>query len=248
MDFQKKAVIITGAASGIGLLSAQKFAELGASVTLTDINVDAVTAAADEIRKIGGRALGVQVDVRQYDQVKHAVEVTESEFGSVDILINCAGGASSRVFGRSEGFHELDIEVIDWGIDVNLKGPVYFCHAALAPMIRQGSGVIVNFSSVTGIAGDGWGAIDYSTAKSGLIGLTKSLALYGAPHGVRAVCIAPGPVLTREAMANMKTPLGRAAETQEVVDFVLYLASEKGAFITGSTHLIDGGFCCGGWK
>ena len=82
----------------------------------------------------------------------------------------------------------------------------------------------------------------YPTAKSGIMGgLTKSLAIYGAQHNIRAVCVTPGPVLTRPDMANMKTLLGRAADPQEIVDFIMYLASDKAAFITGSNHVIDGG-------
>jgi NAD(P)-dependent dehydrogenase (short-subunit alcohol dehydrogenase family) len=245
MRFQDQAAIVSGAASGMGRLSAQKLAAEGARVVLTDVKEEAVLAAAEEIRQQGGEATGLQVDVRCYEEVKGAVALTLERYGSVDLLLNFAGGASTRVFGRTEGFHELPIEVIDWGLDVNLKGAVYFCHAALGPMIQQKRGVILNLSSVTGIAGDPY-AVDYGAAKAGIIGLTKSLARYGAPHGVRAVCVAPGPVLTRPEMANMKTPLGRAAQPEEVVDFTLYLCSDQGAFITGSTHLIDGGYCCGG--
>ena len=130
--------------------------------------------------------------------------------------------------------------MIDWGIDVNLKGAIYFCHDVLGIMIKQQSGVIINMGSVTGMEGSA-GAVDYSAAKSGMIGLTKSLALCGAPHGVRACCVSPGPVLTRPGMANMKTQLGRAAEPQEIVELILYLCSEKAAFITGTNYLIDGG-------
>lgn len=84
--------------------------------------------------------------------------------------------------------------------------------------------------------------MDYSTAKSGVMnGLTKSLALYGASHGVRVCCVSPGPVLTREAMAKRKTPLGRAAQPQEIVDMIVYLCSDKAAFMTGSNYMLDGG-------
>ena len=165
-------------------------------------------------------------------------------YGSLDIVLNCAGGASSRVFGRSEPFHEMPIEVIDWGLDVNLKGAVYFCRAALGHMIRQKQGVVINMGSVEGVTGSR--CLDYGAAKSAMIGLTKSVALYGAPHGIRSCCVSPGPVLTRPEMANMKTRLGRAAEPEEVTNLILYLCSDEAAFITGANYMIDGGRSIGG--
>ncbi len=245
MRFKDKVVIITGAASGMGLLSAQLLAEEGAKVVLTDVNSTAVEDAAEGIRKNGGEATGIQVDVRDYEQVRAAAELAKEQYGGIDILLNYAGGAECRVLNRREPFHELPVEVIDWGLDVNLKGAVYCCHAVLGAMIEQESGVIINLGSVTGVEGSA-GAVNYSAAKSGIIGLTKALALYGAPHNVRVCCVSPGPVLTRPGMANMKTRLGRAADPREVVDLILYLCSDKAAFITGSNYLIDGGRTCGG--
>jgi len=239
MRFKDKVAIVTGAASGMGLLAAQQFAEEGAKVVLTDVNLDAVTAAAEQIRDKGGDALGVQVDVRCYDQISNAVERTLKEFGRVDILLNCAGGCSRRVFGRSEPFHQLPLDVIEWGVDVNFKGPVLFCRAVLGQMIEQKSGVIINMGSVEGVTGSM--SLDYGASKTGMIGLTKSVALYGAPHGIRACCVSPGPVLTRPEMANMKTRLGRAAEPAEITKLILYLCSDDGAFITGVNYTIDGG-------
>jgi len=244
MRFKGKVAIVTGAASGMGLLAARRLAEQGANVVLTDVNEDAVRAAAADIREKGGEAVGVQVDVRCYDQVKDAVARTVKEYGRVDILLNCAGGNSARVFGRSEPFHKLDIEVVDWGVDVNFKGPIYFCHAVLGRMIEQKSGVIINMGSVDGVTGSM--SLDYGASKTGMIGLTKSLALYGAPHGIRACCVSPGPVLTRPEMANMKTRLGRAAEPEEITTLILYLCSDDAAFITGSNYVIDGGRSVGG--
>ena len=246
MRFAERVAIISGAASGIGLLTSQRLAEEGARVVLTDVDEEAVTEAAGRIAETGRDAIGVRVDVRCYDEIEAAVALGVERFGSIDILLNCAGGNSRRVFGCSEPFHETDIEIIDWGLDVNLKGAVYFCHAVLGHMIEQERGVVISMGSVSGA--EGCFSPDYGAAKCAMIGLTKSIAMIGAPHGVRSCCVSPGPVLTRPEMANMKTPLGRAAETEEVASFILYLCSDEAAFITGSNHLIDGGRTLGGFR
>lgn len=138
-------------------------------------------------------------------------------------------------------FPDVPIWVYDWSLDVNLKGQFYFAHAVMKQMREQRSGVIVCIGSISGEEGDAY-SVAYCTSKSAAMnGLVKSLARVGAPYGVRAVSVAPGPVLTRAAMANMRTMEGRAAEPQEIVDLILYLASEQGAFINGTNILIDGG-------
>jgi NAD(P)-dependent dehydrogenase (short-subunit alcohol dehydrogenase family) len=244
MRFKDRVAIITGAASGMGLLTGQCLAAEGAKVILTDVNEEGVQAAAAEILAQGQEAVGLKVDVRDYAQVKAAVTLAVEKYGRVDILHNCAGGYPARMRGCIGPFHEVDPEVISWGLDVNLKGAVFFAHAVLGPMIEQQSGVIINMGSVDGVTGSM--AADYGAAKSAMIGLTKSLALYGAPYGLRSCCVSPGPVLTRPEMANMKTRLGRAAETQEVVNLILYLCSDEAAFITGANYVIDGGRSIGG--
>ena len=177
--------------------------------------------------------------MRRYAPQGKAVEV----FGSIDIMANFAGGTARRVLnvGWEDDFPDVPIDVFDWGLDVNLKGPFYFAHAVLKQMREQNSGLIINIGSIAGAEGDGKG-MDYPTAKAGLMyGLTKSISQYGAPHNIRCVCISPGPVLTRAAMANMRTPMGRAAEPQEIIDLILFVASDKGQFINGENIMIDGG-------
>lgn len=240
-DFNGKTVIITGGASGMGLLSGQNFYERGANVALCDCDEAALKRVAGTFGDESGRLLLIRCNVRNFTEVKDAVAQVVEAFGSLDIMINCAGGNSCRIFGRWDEFCDLPIEQIQWGIEVNLMGTVYFCHEAMRQMKKQKSGVIINFGSITGIEGDICG-MDYAISKSAIMnGLNKSLAKEGAPYGVRVNCVAPGPVLTRPGMASMKTALGRAAEPQEIVDMVLYLASEKSSFVTGATILMDGG-------
>lgn len=246
MNFQGKTAISTGAASGMGLLFAQNFASLGGNVVLCDVNEKALAEKVEEINAKGqGKAIGIVCDVRDYKQVCAARDKAVETFGAIDVMANFAGGTAVRMqkVDRSlyPEFPDVPIDVYDWGIDVNLKGPFYFAHAVLKQMRAQKSGLIVNIGSITGAEGDGYG-MDYPTAKAGLMyGLTKSVAQYGAPYNVRCVCVSPGPVLTRAAMASMKTLLGRAAEPQEIVDLILFIASEKGQFINGENIMIDGG-------
>ena len=238
--------ISTGAASGMGLLFSENFAELGGNVVMCDVNEEVLFAKVNEINAKGkGRAVGVVCDVRNYSDVCAARDRAVTEFGRIDVMANFAGGTAVRVLkvdnAKYPEFPDVPIDVFDWGLDVNLKGPFYFAHAVLRQMREQKSGLIINIGSITGAEGTPKG-MDYSTAKAGLMyGLTKSIAQFGAAYGIRCVCVSPGPVLTRAAMANMKTPLGRAAEPQEIIDLILFIASDKGQFINGENIMIDGG-------
>ena len=246
MDFSKKTAISTGAASGMGLLFSENFAELGGNVVMCDVNEATLNEKVAEINaKNKGRAVGVVCDVRDYASVCAARDRAVEEFGGIDVMANFAGGTAVRMRQVDRQAHpefpDVPIDVYDWGIDVNLKGPFYFAHAVCDQMRRQNSGLIINIGSITGAEGDGYG-IDYPTSKAGLMfGLTKSIAQFGAKYNIRCVCVSPGPVLTRSAMANMKTLLGRAADPQEIIDLILFIASEKGQFINGENIMIDGG-------
>ena len=246
MDFSGQVAISTGAASGMGLLFAQNFAELGGNVAMYDVNEQVLNEKVAEINAKGkGKALAIVCDVRDYTQVCAARDKTVEVFGRIDIMLNFAGGSSTRI-NRVDTtvypeFPDVPIDIFDWGIDVNLKGPFYFDHAVLKQMREQKSGLIINIGSIVGAEGCEMD-LDYATSKAGLMyGLTKSIAQYGARHGIRCVCVSPGPILTRAAMAKLRTLAGRAGDPQEVIDLCLFLASDKGKFINGENIMIDGG-------
>lgn len=251
MRFENKVALFSGAASGMGYLTSECFAGEGGSVVMTDIDREALDRAVERVNEIRPNcAVGVVCDVRNYEDVCRARDVAVETYGRIDVVCSFAGGAEMRMLSKElekldhEGgweFPDVPIWVYDWSLDVNLKGQFYFAHAVMKQMREQRSGVIVCIGSISGEEGDAY-SVAYCTSKSAAMnGLVKSLARVGAPYGVRAVSVAPGPVLTRAAMANMRTMEGRAAEPQEIVDLILYLASEQGAFINGTNILIDGG-------
>lgn len=246
MDIRNRTAISTGAASGMGLLFAKNFAEGGGNVVMCDINESALKTCVDEINaKDGGRAIGVICDVRDYEQVKAACAKAVEQFGSLDVVANFAGGTAVRMLKvdrkKYPEFPDIPIEVYDWGLDVNLRAQMYFAHAACKYMREQKRGIVINIGSITGMEGSGYG-VDYATAKSGaMFGLTKSIAQFGENYNIRCVCISPGPVLTRDAMATMRTLSKRAADPQEIIDLVMFVISDKGEFINGTNIMIDGG-------
>lgn len=244
MNFEGKTAISTGAASGMGFLFSQEWTKLGGNVVMCDVNKEVLDDKVREINEKGqGKAIGVICDVRDYAQVCNVRDSAVETFGSIDVMVNFAGGTARRMLnvGWEADFTDVPIDVFDWGIDVNLKGPFYFAHAVLKQMKEQKDGLIVNIGSIAGAEGDA-GGMDYPTAKAGLMyGLTKSIAQYGSSHNIRCVCVSPGPVLTRADMAKMGTMLKRAAEPQEIIDLILFIASEKGQFINGENIMIDGG-------
>ena len=238
--FAGKTAVITGAASGMGLCTAKTLAEAGATVFMCDINGEGVRAAADEINSWGkGKAYAVEADVRKFEDAERSAALAVEKTGRIDLLVNYAGGNEARCCSSYKPIYEQPQEVIDWGLDVNLRGAVYFSRACMPYMVKAKSGVIVTLGSVTGFECDANST--YGITKAGLDRLALTLAKAGAPHGIRAFCVAPGPVLTRPAMAKMKTALGFASEPQEVVDYILFMASPKGRSITGSTYVIDAG-------
>ena len=237
-EFKGWTAVLTGAASGMGFAAAQELARRGANVVMCDINATALAAKAAEVNALGG-----VTDVRKFADAERAAALALAETGRIDLLVPFAGGYELRMCDSYVPFYEQPIEVIDWGVQVNLMGPVYFARACLPAMVRAGRGVICLIGSTDGFENDGQGPM-YGTSKSGLFSFTKGLAQAGAPHGVRAFCVAPGGVLTRPNMANMPCLQHRAADPMEIVNFILYLASSDGRYVTGSVHVIDGGRLC----
>ena len=238
--FAGKTAVISGAASGMGLCSSKTLAAAGANVFMCDINGEGVRKAADEINACGkGKAYAVEMDVRKFGDCERSAALAIEKTGKIDLVINFAGGNEARCCSSYKPLYEQPQEVIDWGLDTNLKCAVYFSRACMPYMVKAKSGVIVTLGSVTGFECDANST--YGITKTGLDRLALCLAKAGSPHGVRAFCVAPGPVLTRPAMAKMQTALGFASEPQEIVDYILFMASPKGRSITGSTHVIDAG-------
>ena len=239
-----KVALITGASGGQGSVEAQMFAREGARVVLTDINDAPGKALAAKIRKAGGRALYVSLDVTNPKQWKRAIAEVRREFGALHVLVNNAG-IVSRV-----GI--MDVDMADWArtLDINVTGPLLGMRAA-APLMRDsGGGSIVNISSTAAIAGH-WGAA-YVASKWGLRGITKTAALEFLDWGIRANSVHPAQVdetkMTdssapgyREANERV-TPLGRAAKPEEIGQAVLFLASDESSYINGTEIVVDCGY------
>ena len=244
ITFEGRTAVITGAGSGMGLLTSKELVRAGATVVMCDLDEARLRQEVGELVSGGvgdGRAIACPCDVRRYADAEKAAALAVAETGRIDILIPFAGGYEPRMCNSPVPFFEQPVEVLDWGIDVNLKGAIYFARACMPAMVKGGNGgVICCIGSTSGFEGDAKGAM-YGTAKSGLFTFVKGLALAGAPYGIRAFCVTPGPVMTRPGMAGMKTLLDTQSEPQELVDYILYLCSENGRCVTGSNHVMDCG-------
>jgi meso-butanediol dehydrogenase / (S,S)-butanediol dehydrogenase / diacetyl reductase len=237
---QGKAALVTGGGSGIGRAICQRFASEGASVVVADV----VGERAEEVAGgIGGRA--VAADVTAAADVARMV----ADAGRVDVLVNNAGG------GMANGLLEIEEDEWDQDVDLNLKSAFLCSKAVLPGMIERGGGVIVNISSVNGIAY--YANEAYSAAKAGLINLTRSTAARYGPQGVRAVAIAPGTIRTPlwQERVDKKPeiferlmrwyPLQRVGEPEDVAAAAAFLASDDASWITGEVLRVDGGLLAG---
>jgi 3-oxoacyl-[acyl-carrier protein] reductase len=241
MSVSEKTALVTGAARGIGLAIARRLAAGGARVALLDLDREAVEAAA---RSVGGEAMPVVADVTRAAEVETAVAQVMGRWGRLDVLVNNAG-----ITGRSFPIWELSDE--DWQrvIDVDLTSVFFCCRAAVRVMLPQGSGRIINIASIAGKEGNPT-LVPYSSAKAGVIGLTKALAKEVATRGILVHAVAPA-VIGTELLKQMekstvdllisKIPMGRVGTPEEVAALVAWLASDECSFTTGAVHDLSGG-------
>jgi 3-oxoacyl-[acyl-carrier protein] reductase len=237
-----KTAVVTGGARGIGLAIAQTFVDAGASVLISDIDP---VAGASAVERLGGpgRARFARCDVRSVAQTAAVVAEATDTFGSLDVMVNNAGVT------RDATMRKMAEEDFDDVIDIHLKGTWNGTRAAAAVMREQGSGSIVNISSIAGKVGN-VGQTNYSAAKAGIVGLSKAAAKEVAFKGVRVNVVQPGLIRTAmtEAMPQhawdaklAEIPMGRPGEPEEVASVVLFLASDLSSYLTGTVLEITGG-------
>jgi NAD(P)-dependent dehydrogenase (short-subunit alcohol dehydrogenase family) len=251
-DLTGKTALVTGAGSGFGRSIAIGFAEYGCQLAVADIDPGKAEETARLVCQVGVRCLPIQVDVAKHDSILRMIDQTEEHFGTIDVLVNCAG------ISQHDPAELTPLETWDRVLDVNLRGTFLCCQAAGRVMLRQNRGVIINFSSVAGIVGMGRGTNAYCASKGGVNTLTKQLALEWASRGVRVNAIAPcqfftpglqevmdDPQFDREALMKTWTsniPLGRVGEQDEIVGPALFLASDASSMVTGVILPVDGGY------
>ncbi|MCI9234600.1 MAG: SDR family oxidoreductase [Anaerotruncus sp.] len=244
MRLEGKKAVITGSASGFGKETALLFAREGAEISLLDINAESAQKVATEIAKIGGRAHVMQVDVSEEESVKSAFSQALEQMHTVDILINCAG------YGRSSRIQDLTLEQWRRLIDVNMTGTFLCCREIIPHMVERQCGKIVNLASICAQTGR-MVAVDYAGSKSGIVGITRALALQVAADGINVNAIAPGPVVTPlfeknytiEQMNSLLStiPFKRKGTPTDIANLLLFLSSDESGWITGEVIAINGG-------
>jgi len=240
---QGKVSLITGAAQGIGLATALKFVQEGATVVVCDIKQAGVDAAVAQCQAAGATAIGFVLDVTQREMVDAVVAQVKARLGRIDVLVNNAG------ITQDARLQKMTLEQFDRVIDVNLRG-VFHCTQAVADtMVAQGNGVILNASSVVGIYGN-FGQTNYAATKFGVIGFTKTWSRELGPKGIRVNAVAPGfvetPILSTipdKVLDEMRAhvPLKRLGKPAEIANVYAFLASDEASYVNGAVLEVSGG-------
>lgn len=243
LKLKDKVAIITGAGSGIGRVTAELFAKEGAKVVAADIDTKGIEETVADVEKNGGEAFAARLDVSSSAESKKVVKDTIDKYGKVDILINNAGITQDALISK------MTEQQWDKVIDVNLKGPFNCTQAIVEVMINQGSGSIVNTSSIVGLLGN-IGQANYAATKAGIVGMTKALAKELGKKGIRVNAVAPGFIMSPMTAAvpekildlmREKTPLKRLGEAIDVAYAYAYLASDEASYVNGAVLSVDGG-------
>ena len=239
-----KTALITGAARGIGKALALRFAEAGANIAFTDLEInDAAKETESEIAAFGVKVKGYASNAANFEQTHEVVKQIVEDFGSIDVLVNNAGITKDGLMLK------MTEQQWDAVLTVNLKSAFNFIHAVIPVMSKQRKGSIINMSSVVGVHGNA-GQCNYSASKAGMIGLAKSIAQEMGKRGIRANAIAPGFIIT--AMTDQlsddvkkgwyeKIPLHRGGTPEDIANTALFLASDMSSYVTGQVIKVDGG-------
>ena len=248
MRLKDKVALITGSAGGMGKAAAELFAREGASVIVSDILADEGEQTAQAIRDMGGKAIFVQANVANEEDVKNLVARSIEAFGRIDVLYNNAG----IMPGDDAGVTDLSEEVWDRVLDVNLKS-AFLCSKYVVPhMQQQKKGSIINVASFVAFMGCTVPQDAYTASKGGMLALTRSFAVQYGPHGIRCNAVCPGPIetpllrvlWTSEDARNLRLnriPLGRFGAIDDIIYMALYLASDESSWTTGAWLIVDGG-------